>query len=123
MVSMNRLDSSKRAQVILALVEGNSLRSTSRMLGVAINTVVKLTVDAGAACSDYQDKVMQDLKCQRMQIDEIWSFCYAKAKNATPEIAAKNPHAGDTWTKRFDVLLQWLLAWTIAFGRSRTSWR
>jgi IS1 family transposase len=95
---MNRLDASRRAQVIGALVEGNSLRSTSRMTGVAINTVVKLAVDAGAACSDYQDRVMRNLTSQRLQVDEIWSFCYAKAKNVTPEIAAKNPHAGDTWT-------------------------
>lgn len=95
---MNRLDSKTRAMVIRCLIEGNSLRSTSRISGVAINTVVKLAVDAGAACADYQDQVMRDLKCQRMQIDEIWSFCYAKAKNVTPEIAAKNPFAGDTWT-------------------------
>jgi len=95
---MNRLDAKRRTQVISALVEGSSLRSTSRMTGVAINTVVKLAVDAGAACSEYQDRVMRNLKCQRVQVDEIWSFCYAKAKNVTPEIAAKNPHAGDAWT-------------------------
>src|SRR5258708_438995 len=95
---MNRLDTNRRVQVISALVEGSSLRSTSRMTGVAINTVVKLAVDAGAACSEYQDRVMRNLKCQRVQVDEIWSFCYAKAKNITPKIAAKNPNAGDTWT-------------------------
>jgi IS1 family transposase len=65
---------------------------------VAINTVVKLAVDAGAACANYQDRVMRDLKCQRLQCDEIWSFCHAKAKNVTPAIAAKNPGAGDSWT-------------------------
>src|ERR1700720_3454301 len=97
-VSMNRLDATSRTQVISALVEGNSLRSTSRMTGVAINTVVKLAVDAGVACSEYQNRIMRNLNCQRLQVDEIWSFCYAKAKNVTPEIAAKNPHAGDTWT-------------------------
>lgn len=95
---MNRLDADSRARIITALVEGCSLRSTSRMTGVAINTVVKLAVDAGAACSEYQNRLMRNLKCQRLQVDEIWSFCYAKAKNVTPEIAAKNPHAGDTWT-------------------------
>jgi IS1 family transposase len=95
---MNRLDTKRRTQVISALVEGSSLRSTSRMTGVAINTVVKLAVDAGAACSEHQDRAMRNLKCQRVQVDEIWSFCYAKAKNVTPEIAVKNPHAGDTWT-------------------------
>lgn len=68
------------------------------MSGVAINTVVKLAIDAGAACADYQDRVMRNLTCQRLQVDEIWAFCYAKAKNVTPEIAAKNPFAGDTWT-------------------------
>ncbi len=98
MVSMNRLDAGHRSRVISAMVEGNSLRATSRMTGVAINTVVKLAVDAGAACSNYQDRVMRNLNCDRVQIDEIWSFCYAKAKNVTPEIAAKNPYAGDTWT-------------------------
>jgi IS1 family transposase len=95
---MNRLDSSHRAQIISSLIEGNSLRSTSRMSGVAINTVVKLAIDAGAACSEYQDRVMRNLNSQRVQIDECWAFCYAKAKNVTPEIAAKHPDAGDVWT-------------------------
>src|SRR5260370_20236446 len=97
-VSMNRLDTGLRAKIIAALVEGNSLRSTSRMTGVAINTVVKLAVDAGAACSEYQDRVLRNLTCKRVQVDECWAFCYAKAKNVTPEIAAKHPYAGDAWT-------------------------
>lgn len=97
-VSMNRLDSARRAQIISSLIEGNSLRSTSRMTGVAINTVVKLAVDAGAACSEYQDRVMRNLTSRRIQVDECWAFCYAKAKNVTPEIKAKNPYAGDVWT-------------------------
>jgi len=68
------------------------------MTGVAINTVVKLAVDAGAACSDYQDRILRNLNCKRVQVDECWCFCYAKAKNVTPEIAAKHPHVGDVWT-------------------------
>src|ERR1700685_4559926 len=95
---MNRLDAASGAQIISSLVEGNSLRSTSRMTGVAINTVVKLAIDAGAACSEYQDRVMRNLTSKRIQVDECWAFCYAKAKNVTPEIAAKNPFAGDCWT-------------------------
>jgi IS1 family transposase len=95
---MNRLDSKKQAQVVAALVEGNSIRATVRMTGVAKNTIVKLLVELGAACSDYMDKNLVNLKCQRVQVDEIWSFCYAKAKNVTPEIKAKNPFAGDVWT-------------------------
>jgi hypothetical protein len=50
------------------------------MTGVAINTVVKLAVDVGAACSDYQDRIVRTLTCQRLQVDEIWSFCYAKGQ-------------------------------------------
>lgn len=95
---MNRLNAARRAQIIWSLVEGNSLRSTSRMTGVAINTVVKLAIDGGAACSEYQDRVMRNLNCKRVQVDECWAFCYAKAKNVTSEIAAKHPGAGDTWT-------------------------
>jgi IS1 family transposase len=95
---MNRLDSAKQAQVVSALVEGNSIRATVRMTGVAKNTIVKLLVELGAACSNYLDKHLVNLNCQRVQVDEIWSFCYAKAKNVTPEIKTKNPFAGDVWT-------------------------
>jgi IS1 family transposase len=95
---MNKLDPKKQAQVVSALVEGNSIRATVRITGVAKNTIVKLLVELGAACSDYLDKHLVNLNCKRVQVDEIWSFCYAKAKNVTPEIAAKNPFAGDVWT-------------------------
>lgn len=95
---MNRLDSYKRAQVISALVEGCSIRSAVRMTGVAKKTVLRLLVEVGAACSDYQDRVFRGLNCKRIQVDECWAFCYAKAKNVTPEIVAKNPSAGDAWT-------------------------
>ena len=95
---MNKLDPKKQAQVVSALVEGNSIRATVRMTGVAKNTIVKLLVELGSACSDYLDKHLVNLNCKRVQVDEIWSFCYAKAKNVTPEIAAKNPFAGDVWT-------------------------
>jgi IS1 family transposase len=68
------------------------------MADVSINTVTKLLVDLGAACSAYLHERLVNLSCQRVQVDEIWSFCYAKAKNVTPEIAVKNPFAGDVWT-------------------------
>ena len=74
---MNRLAAKKRAQILGALVEGTSLRATSRMVGVSINTVTKLLVDVGTACAEYQDKALHDLRCQRIQADEIWAFCYA----------------------------------------------
>jgi IS1 family transposase len=96
-ISMNRLSSEKRKAVIAALVEGNSIRATCRMTGVAKNTVVKLLVDLGTACSIHQDRVMRDLPCKRVQVDEIWTFCYSKAKNV-PEDKRGEFGYGDVWT-------------------------
>lgn len=94
---MNRLSISKRAQIIGMLVEGNSLRSISRMADVSLNTVLKLLADIGKACSEYQAKTLKNLPCKRIQVDEIWSFCYAKQKNV--EAAKKAVEgAGDVWT-------------------------
>jgi IS1 family transposase len=94
---MNRLTSNQRAAVISCLIEGNSVRSTVRITGVAKKTAMRLVVEVGTFCAQYQDRVFQNLKCERMQVDECWSFCYAKQKNVTPDIAAKNPGAGDAW--------------------------
>jgi IS1 family transposase len=94
---MNRLPLAKRAQIIGLLVEGNSLRATSRLADVSINTVTKLLVDAGRACAEYQNSAIRDLSCRRVQIDEIWAFCYAKAKNVAAAKAAPEG-AGDIWT-------------------------
>jgi IS1 family transposase len=98
MSNMNRLDTETRARVIAALVEGNSLRATSRLTGVARMTVEKLLRDLGAACQEFHDKTVRNLNTKRVQADEIWAFCYAKAKNVTPEISEKHPDAGDVWT-------------------------
>lgn len=95
---MNRLPMEKRVAVVKALVEGNSIRSTVRLTGVAKNTIVKLLGELGLACAEYQDKALRNLTCKRIQCDEIWAFCYAKKKNVTPEIREKNPDAGDVWT-------------------------
>ncbi len=94
---MNRLSTEKRAQVLSMLVEGNSVRATSRMAGVAINTVQKLLLDIGEACTAYQDQVFHDLPCTTIQCDEIWSFVYAKAKNV-PEDRKGEFGVGDVWT-------------------------
>ena len=95
---MNRLDSTRRAQVVRCLVEGNSIRSTVRMTGVAKNTVSKLLVELGACCTKFMDGAMQNLPCQRIQADVIWSFAGCKEKNVTPERRASGQHAGDVWT-------------------------
>jgi IS1 family transposase len=96
-MGMNRLPLAKRAQIIGMLVEGNSLRATSRMADVSINTVTKLLVDVGDACERFQDTALRDLKCKRIQCDEIWSFVYAKAKNVPDEHAGEFGY-GDVWT-------------------------
>lgn len=99
MFIVNRLDIKDRAKIIGLLVEGNSMRATSRLADVSINTVTKLLVDAGTACNEYQDKTLRNLPCKRIQCDEIWSFCYSKAKNVAPENKGILGH-GDvyTWT-------------------------
>ncbi len=94
---MNRLPLKRRAQILGMLVEGSSLRAASRLADVSINTVTKLLVDVGSACEQYQDRALRDLKCKRIQCDEIWSFCYAKAKNL-PEKYAGAFGYGDVWT-------------------------
>jgi IS1 family transposase len=93
---MNRLPSEKRAAIVAALVEGNSIRATCRMTGVAKNTVTKLLVDMGTACSVQMDRDMRNLSCERIQVDEIWAFVGAKEKNVTPEKADEG--WGDVWT-------------------------
>jgi IS1 family transposase len=94
---MNRLDTKKRAQIISCLVEGNSIRSTVRMTGAAKNTVTKLLIDTGKACSEYQDKTIRNIACNRIQCDEIWSFCYSKQKNVPSQHKGQFGY-GDVWT-------------------------
>lgn len=93
---MNKLSTEERTRIVAALVEGNSMRAVSRMTGVARNTINKLLVDLGAACSEYQDKVFRNLPCKRIQCDEIWSFVGAKEKNTTKEKKAEG--WGEVWT-------------------------
>lgn len=97
MGSMNILPTHKRVLVLKCLVEGMSIRATVRITGVAKATVMKLLVTAGKVCAEHHDNVMQELPCRRVQADEIWSFIYAKEKNA-PRAKAAPPEAGDVWT-------------------------
>jgi IS1 family transposase len=92
---MNQLSTEKRAAVIATLVEGNSLRATARLTGVARMTIEKLLRELGAACAAYHDANVRGLKSQRIQCDEIWSFVGAKAKNVPEE---KRGEWGDAWT-------------------------
>ncbi|HXJ96147.1 MAG TPA: IS1 family transposase [Terriglobia bacterium] len=94
---MNTLPIERKAQVIAALVEGNSIRSIERMTGIAKHTILKLIKDVGSACADYQDRTLRNLKCKRIQCDEIWQFCYAKEKNVPADKKGKFGY-GDVWT-------------------------
>ena len=93
---MNRLTKEERTRVVAALVEGNSVRATVRMTGVAKNTVIKLLLDLAEACAGYHDRNVRNLRVRRLQCDEVWNFVGAKAKNASPEKKAEG--WGDTWT-------------------------
>jgi IS1 family transposase len=95
---MNVLNQEKRAQIIACLVEGNSIRATVRMTGFAKNTVAKLLVDIGRACSEYQDKAVRNLKCKRIQCDEIWSFVGCKEKHVAEPMKGKGRGDCRTWT-------------------------
>jgi IS1 family transposase len=94
---MNKLSTKERAAIIRALVEGNSLRSTTRITGRSINTVSKLLVELGDAVTAYQDKVLRILPASRIECDEIWAFCYSKARNV-PEEHRDEWGYGDVWT-------------------------
>lgn len=94
---MNKLPLAKRTQILAMLCEGSSMRSISRVADVSINTVGKLLVEAGEACLAIHDEHVRGVKASRIQCDEIWSFCYAKAKNVEAAKAAPDG-AGDVWT-------------------------
>lgn len=94
---MNKLTTQKRVQVVSALVEGMSIRAVVRMTGVSKNTVVKLIEDLGNACAIYQDKVFRNLNLNRIECDEIWSFCYSKAKNVPADKEGEFGY-GDVYT-------------------------
>jgi IS1 family transposase len=94
---MNRLPIEKRVQIVTMLVEGMSMRAVSRVANVSINTVTKMLAEVGAACAEYQDKAMHDLKLSNVQVDEIWAFIGAKQKNV-PANADPSLGLGDCYT-------------------------
>lgn len=93
---MNQLDNSRRAQIVRCLVEGMSVNSTTRMVGVSKHTVLKLLVDLGKACAEYQFNNLIGLKVNYAQADEAWSFVHCKEKNV-PEHRQGEFGVGDVW--------------------------
>jgi transposase-like protein len=118
---MNIMPIEKRVQIIQLLVEGHSMRSVGRIVGCSINTVTKLLVEIGQACADYQDKVMRNLNCKRVQCDEIWSFMYAKEHNLPDELKDVF-YYGDvyTWTA-IDADTKLILNWFVGTRGAETA--
>jgi IS1 family transposase len=94
---MHKLDHEARSRILHLLCEGSSIRVTTRLTGASKNTVIKLMIDAGKACTAYHDAYVRGLTAKRVLVDEIWSFTYAKQKNIAKANAAP-ANAGDTWT-------------------------
>lgn len=113
-LDMNKLPLAKRAQILSLLCEGASMRAVSRLADVSINTVTKLLVDAGRLCAALHDDQVRGVKARRVQVDEIWSFTYAKKKNVTQKIAEKVEGAGDTWTwTAIDADTKLVISWLV----------
>src|SRR5438105_6542036 len=110
---MNKLPLEKRVQILSMLCEGSSMRSISRVADVSINTVAKLLVDAGKACAAFHDEKVRDVKARRVQVDEIWSFTYAKQKNV-PAAKRQDLAYGDTWTwTAIDAESKLIISWLV----------
>ena len=111
---MNKLDREARARILHLLCEGQSIRAVTRLTGASKNTVTKLVVDAGHACTEYQDRVLRNLTSKRVQVDEIWNFVYAKADHVKNAKAAPKD-AGDVWTwTAIDADSKLLVSWLVA---------
>lgn len=122
MVSMNRLDTASRRAVVASLVEGMSIRATVRMTGIAKNTIQKLLLELGDACSHYQDENLRNLNSRRIQVDECWAFCFAKAKNVKPEHFDNGGYAGDIWTwAAIDADSKLIPCWTLGQRDTETA--
>lgn len=93
---MNKLSKERQAQVISALVEGNSIRSIERMTGIHRDTIMRLGVRVGEGCAQFMDETLRNLPCERIQVDEIWAYCGKKRRNMK---AGDDPErVGDVWT-------------------------
>lgn len=110
---MNTLPSDKRIAILAALVEGNSLRSISRMVGVSVNTVMKFVADFGPVCEEYHDAHVRSVNAKRVQCDEIWAFCYAKDKNLPAHMRGQ-PGVGSVWTwTALDAESKLMISWMV----------
>ncbi len=118
---MNKLTTQKRSQIVAALVEGNSLRATSRMSGASKVTILKLLSDLGPVCAEYQNRTLRNLTCKRIQCDEIWQFCYAKEKNVPVDKRGQFGF-GDVWTwAAMDADTKLVITWRLGTRGAETA--
>jgi IS1 family transposase len=107
------------------LVEGNGLRATARITGVARMTVEKLFRDLGTACAEFHNRTVRNLTSRRIQCDEIWAFCYAKRKTVEkrPSILERNADAGDAWTwTAIDADSKLMVSWLVGSRSSHSAY-
>ena len=117
---MNKLSTAKRVAVVASLVEGNSIRATARMTNVSKPTILKLLAQLGHACAEYHSTAVRDLRSKRIECDEIWQFCYAKAKNV-PQDKRGTFGYGDVWTwTALDADSKLIVSWLVG-GRDAGS--
>jgi IS1 family transposase len=110
---MNTISNEQKTAVLKCLVEGCSIRSTVRLTGVSKDTILRLLADAGEVALEYQDRMLRNLTCQRLQCDEIWCFCYAKQKNVPDEMKGL-PGVGDMWTwTAMDAQTKLMVSWQL----------
>jgi IS1 family transposase len=118
---MNQLTTAKRAAVVAALVEGNSVRATARLTGISKPTILKLLADLGTECAAFHNATVRNIRTQRIQCDEIWQFIGAKQKNVTPEQKAQG--WGDCWTwTAIDADTKVILSWFLGPRDANSAW-
>jgi len=124
---VNRLSTERRARIVHLLVEGMSMRSVTRLEGCSINTVASLIDDMGLVCREVHDNIVWDVACRRVEIDEVWAFVYAKARNVPHAVAAPD-RAGDAYTYTAidpdtKVMLDWMVGTRTANVAETFLWR
>lgn len=120
-MGMRKLPSSERARILHLLCEGMSIRAITHLTGASKNTVSKLLVDAGRVCMAYHDQFVRRVKASRIQVDEIWTFTYAKQKNLGKATDAPEG-AGDTWTwTAIDAETKLIVSWMVGQRDAETA--
>jgi IS1 family transposase len=110
---MNKLTHEKRCAVVRCLVDGCSVRATTRITGVAKNTIQRITRELGEACLKFQDKMLRNIQSRRVQCDEVWCFCYGKDKNLPDEMRGQ-PGIGSMWTwTAIDAESKLIISWRL----------